>query len=318
MLRFLPPVTDPNVLVGASTNDDAAVYRLGPELAAVATVDYITPVVDDPFTFGAVAAANSLSDIYAMGATPQFALSLVNFPRDSLPFTVLEEIVRGAVTKAGEAGIAIIGGHSVDDREPKFGLAVYGVVHPDQVVRNDRARPGDRLVLTKALGTGIVLTALMSGVLSEREVQPAVTSMLTLNRAAAEAMQDVGVHAATDVSGFGLLGHLSEMVRGSNVGVLLDVEAVPFLPGALSLAERDVVPSGTRRNLDAVSPLVDWEGAIGRPLQLALADAQTSGGLLIAVDPRRAHSLADALASRSVPAWWIGEFTSGPARIRFH
>src|SRR5581483_4713909 len=209
---------DPRVLVGSEAHDDAAVYRLSDTLAAVATVDYITPVVDDGFTFGAIAAANSLSDVYAMGGTPLFALSLVNFPRDRLPFSVLEEIVRGGSAKAAEAGIAIIGGHSVDDPEPKFGLAVFGTIHPDRMVRNQGARPGDRLALTKALGTGILLTAFKSGEVASAALEPAVASMLRLNRAAAEAMEAVGVHAATDVSGFGLLGHLLEMLRGSGAG----------------------------------------------------------------------------------------------------
>ncbi len=174
MLRHLPGLADPNVLVGATTCDDAAVYRLRPDLAAVATVDYITPVVDDPYVFGAVAAANSLSDVYAMGAVPLFALSLVNFPRESLPFTVLERIVQGGAEKAAEAGVAIVGGHSIDDREPKFGLAVFGTAHPDRVVRNVGAKPGDRLLLTKPLGTGILLTAFKAGILSEANLAPAV------------------------------------------------------------------------------------------------------------------------------------------------
>ncbi len=316
MLRHLPLATDPNVLVGASTSDDAAVYRLAPDLAVVATIDYITPVVDDPFTFGAVAAANSLSDVYAMGATPLFALSVVNFPRDALPFEQLEEIVRGGAEKAAEAGIAIIGGHSVDDREPKFGLVVVGVVHPNRIVRNVGARPGDHLVLTKPLGTGVLLTAFKAGLIDAAALQPAVDSMLLLNHDASAAMQAVGVHAATDVTGFGLLGHLCEMLRGSEVGATLMSDAIPLLPGALDFARQEVVPGGTRRNLEAVGPAVEWHARVEPALRALLADAQTSGGLLIAVAAERVEALQQALAARGAPAWWVGRITEGPATIR--
>jgi selenide,water dikinase len=315
VLRHLSPIADPNVLVGAATSDDAAVYRLTPDLAAVATVDYITPVVDDPYTFGAVAAANSLSDVYAMGARPLFALSLVNFPRDTLPFSVLEEIVRGGAAKATEAGIAIVGGHSVDDPEPTFGLAVYGVVHPDRIVRNVGARPGDRLVLTKPLGSGILLTAFKWGLLGEPELAPLVASMLRLNRDAAEAMLEVGVHAATDVTGFGLLGHALEMARGSGVVAQIEFQAVPFFDGALAWAQRDSVPSGTRRNLEATASEVVWEGSFDVPRRLLLADAQTSGGLLMSVSGDREPALIAALAARGVVAATVGEVRAGPGRL---
>ena len=317
MLRTLSPALDPNLLVGADTSDDAAVYRLGPDLAAVATVDYITPIVDDPYVFGAVAAANSLSDVYAMGGTPLFALSLVNFPRDRLPFEVLEEIVRGGRDKAAEAGIAIVGGHSVDDAEPKFGLAVFGTVHPDRVIRNVGAQPGDQLFLTKPLGTGILLTAFKRGLLDEGEAQPAVESMLALNRAASEVMRAVGVHAATDVTGFGLLGHLAEMLRGSACGARIDLAAVPLLPGTLDFARREIVPSGSRRNLAALEDLVAWPPGLEPAWRLALADAQTSGGLLLAVEPVRAAKLAAELERRSALAAHVGEVTAGPAGITF-
>ena len=315
MLRSLAPVADPRVLVGSATQDDAAVYRLSDTLAAVATVDYITPVVDDGFTFGAIAAANSLSDVYAMGGTPRFALSLVNFPRDRLPFAVLEEIVRGGSAKAAEAGIAIIGGHSVDDPEPKFGLAVFGTIHPDRIVRNQGARPGDRLALTKALGTGILLTAFKSGEVASAALEPAVASMLRLNRAAAEAMEAVGVHAATDVSGFGLLGHLLEMLRGSGAGALLHRDAVAVLPGALDLAARGIVPGGTWRNLEGVADEVDWSAPVDAAWRFLLADAQTSGGLLMAVDPEDAGRLEAELLAREVEVAWIGEVREGAARV---
>jgi selenide, water dikinase len=309
VLRFLPAPVDDNLLVGASTSDDASVYRLSQELAVVATVDYITPVVDDPYTFGAIAAANSLSDVYAMGAAPLFALSLVNFPRDNLPFSVLEEIVRGGAEKAAEAGISIIGGHSVDDPGPKFGLAVFGTVHPDRVVRNVGARIGDRLALTKPLGSGILLTAFKNDLLKAADIQEVVQEMLKLNRAASEAMVEVGVSAATDVTGFGLLGHLSEMVAGSHVGARLDAEAIPVLDGVVALAEKDIAPSGSRRNLDAVAGTMEWFHDAPQAFRLALADAQTSGGLLIAVAPERADALSNALRTRKVPLWWIGEIS---------
>jgi selenide,water dikinase len=309
VLRFLPGSVDPNLLVGASTHDDAAVYRLSADLAAVATVDYITPVVDDPYTFGAIAAANSLSDVYAMGGTPLFALSLVNFPRDLLPFSVLEEIVRGGADKAAEAGIAIVGGHSVDDREPKFGLAVFGTVHPERVVRNVGARSGDRLALTKPLGSGILLTAFKNDLIQSAELTAVVAAMLTLNRAASEAMVEVGVSAATDVTGFGLLGHLFEMIIGSRVGARLDAQAIPLQHGVVALAERGMAPGGSRRNLEAVGNAVEWTRDMPEALRLAFADAQTSGGLLIAVDPGRADALSAAFGTRGVPLWWIGEIS---------
>ncbi|HEX9189231.1 MAG TPA: selenide, water dikinase SelD [Vicinamibacteria bacterium] len=318
VLRKLPKVTDPAVLVGTETSDDAAVYRLSPDLALVATVDFFTPIADDPFDFGAISAANSLSDVYAMGGRPLFALSVVGFPSRRLPLEVLERILEGAAEVAAEAGIPIVGGHTVDDTEPKFGLAVTGLVHPDRVVTNAGAREGDVLVLTKPLGTGILATAVKRGLADEAAARRMVAVMRRLNRAAAEAMVEVGVHACTDVTGFGLLGHLREMAAASGVDAEVEAGAVPVLEPARDLAAADVVPGGTIENLEHVSPIVDWAAGLSRVDRLLLADAQTSGGLLIAVAPERADALLGRLLGTGVE--WsrrVGRFPSpGAGRIR--
>jgi selenide,water dikinase len=312
VLRHLPPVLDAHALVGAALADDAAVYQINPELALVATVDYITPVVDDPYVWGGIAAANALSDVYAMGATPIFALNLVNFPRDTLPLETLERVIQGGAAKVAEAGVPILGGHSVDDPEPKFGLVALGTVHPDRVVRNVGARPGDALILTKPIGIGILTTAIKRGLASDDVIARAVEVMSTLNRAAGDAMRRAGpaVHAATDVTGFGLLGHLSEMLGEGTVGARLSVSDVPVLDETWSFAEDGVVPGGTRRNLAAVESFMDWSERVSPVQQLVLADAQTSGGLLMAVDPLAVDALiADLGATR------IGLFTANAGRI---
>jgi selenide, water dikinase len=292
------------------------VYRLSDDLALAVTVDYITPVVDDPFVWGGVAAANALSDVYAMGARPILALNLVNFPRDTLPFDVLERVLQGGAAKAAEAGIALVGGHSIDDPEPKYGLVAVGTVHPERVLRNVGARPGDVLVLTKPLGIGIATTAIKRDLAPPALVDAAVELMTTLNRAASEALlASDGVHAATDVTGFGLLGHLSEMLS-DGVGAAVQADAVPVLDGILDLAERDVVPGGTRRNRASVEPIVDWSERLPVARQLVLADAQTSGGLLVAVDPGSVDGLLADLRRRGVAAAAaIGRFGGAPGRI---
>jgi selenide,water dikinase len=314
VLRSLPVVSDPNALVGAETADDAAVYRLSADQALVATVDYITPVVDDPYVFGAIAAANALSDIYAMGARPLFALNIVGFPR-ALPLDLLARILEGGAAKAAEAGIAVLGGHSVDDPEPKYGLVALGLVHPERVVRNAGARPGDRLFLTKPLGMGIITTAIKRDAAPAATVEAALAIMATLNRAAAEAMLAVGPHAATDVTGFGLLGHLLEMLAASGVGAELWLDAVPVVAGTWDLVRAGIYPGGSQRNLDHVSPRVDF-GDLDQAERLLLADAQTSGGLLIAVAAEQAPRLAAELAARGVPAAAIGRVTDEPGRVR--
>jgi selenide, water dikinase len=304
------------VLVDAGTTDDAAVYRIGPDRALVATVDFFTPIVDDAYDFGRIAAANALSDIYAMGARPRFALNLIGFPRDLLGSGLLEEIVRGGGDIALEAGIAVIGGHSIDDHEPKFGMCVIGEADPSRITRNSGAGPGDVLVLTKPIGTGIIGTAIKSGTAPEDVVRDAVASMTALNRGAAEAMLRVGITAATDVTGFGLLGHLRNMLRASSVGAVVHPDAVPLLDGAAELAAAGSIAGGTRRNLDDVAGDVDFDPALTDLQRLILSDAQTSGGLLIAVPTARADLLLAELAAEGVTAAAvIGSIIDGPPRI---
>lgn len=305
--------------MGASTSDDAAVFQLTPELAVVTTVDFITPVVEDPYTWGRIAAANALSDVYAMGAEPIFALNTVNFPRDTLPLELLEQVLRGGSATALEAGISILGGHSVDDPEPKYGMVVVGIVHPGRVLRNVGARPGDALVLTKPLGIGIITTAIKRGLASAAAEAGAIQVMVTLNRAAGEAMvaAEQAIHAATDVTGFGLLGHLSEMLRAGGVGVELEAASVPVLEPAWDLARQDIVPGGTRRNLESLAGVLDWDPRLDGTCRLVLADAQTSGGLLIAVAPTELEPLLAGLQGRGVRwATPIGHFTTETGRIK--
>jgi selenide,water dikinase len=311
VLRHLPPVIDPRVLVDAEASDDAAVYRLTDEQALVATLDFITPVVDYPYHFGAIAAANALSDIYAMGARPIFALNVVNFPRDTLPLDVLGQILKGGADKAAEAGVPILGGHSVDDPEPKYGLVALGLVHPDQVVTNRGARPGDLLILTKPLGIGIITTALKRDAVSAATIEQAVASMVRLNRDAGEAMVRIGVHAATDVTGFGLLGHLAEITRASQVGARLGAAGVPLLPDVRALAEQGYLPGGSRRNLESLADYVSWSDTVDSTTRLILCDAQTSGGLLISVAAPRAEPLLEALRSSDLPASVVGSIVAG-------
>ncbi len=297
----MPAANDPNLLVGMHTSDDAAVYRLSADLALAQTVDYITPLVDDPSQFGQIAAANSISDIYAMGARPLLALNVVAFPAGTLPITVLEEILRGGAEKAQEADVRIIGGHSIDDPEPKYGLAVTGVVHPDRIVRNSTARPGDRLILTKPLGMGIISTAIKRDLAGTALIARAAEVMATLNKNAALAALEVGVDACTDITGFGLLGHLHEMTAGSGVGARISFGQVPVLDHVAALVSRGVVPGGTKRNLAYVQEFVVFDDAIDAVQRLVLADAQTSGGLLLAVAPARAAALLRALRDKGVP-----------------
>ncbi len=300
------------MLVDAGTADDAAVYRLDAGRALVATVDFFTPIVDDPYDFGRIAAANALSDVYAMGARPLFALNLVAFPRRLLGEGLLEEIVRGGGEAARLAGVPILGGHSIDDEEPKFGLAVIGEAVPDAIVRNSTARPGDRLVLTKPLGTGIVSTALKAGAAAASSVEAAVASMATLNRAAAEAMLRAGAHAATDVTGFGLVGHLREMLRASGVAGRLSAGAVPLLPDALELARAGHIPGGSRRNLEEAAD-VDWRPDVPEDVRALLTDAQTSGGLLVALPAEQAGDLVAALRAQGGTGVVIGAVLEGEA-----
>lgn len=282
VLAALPRVTDENVLVGFDTADDAGVYRLTPECALVQTVDFFTPIVDDPTTFGAIAAANALSDIYAMGARPLCALSIVAYPARGEP-EVLIEILRGGAGKMQEAGCVILGGHSVADEEIKFGYAVTGVVHPQRVRTNRGAMPGDTLVLTKPLGTGLIATAMKRGLADPAHVAAAVASMLELNRAASEALADLNVHALTDVTGFGLIGHAREMAVASDVTLAIEQASVPLLPGALEYARAGAIAGGLKNNREFASCDVQVEAEMTPELLDVLYDPQTSGGLLAAL-----------------------------------
>lgn len=281
-LAGLPRVHNPNVLVGFDTCDDAGVYRLTPECALVQTVDFFTPIVDDPYTFGAIAAANSLSDIYAMGGTPVTALSVLAWPANG-EMEDLRSILRGGAEKIAEAGCVLIGGHSVADDEVKFGYAVTGTVHPSGVWTNAGARPGDILILTKPLGTGVISTALKRGMATEEHMDSAITSMLTLNRGACEALAQFDAGGCTDVTGFGLLGHAREMARASKVTLAVSTDAVQFLPGALEYAAAGAQPGGLRNNREYAEPCVDVLRLLPPEREALLYDPQTSGGLLIAL-----------------------------------
>jgi selenide,water dikinase len=314
LLAALPPITDPNVLIGSASADDAAVYKLSDDLALVLTTDFFTPIVDRPYDFGAVAAANALSDVYAMGGKPLAALSLVGFPDAALPTEVLVEILRGASDTAGEAGIAIVGGHTIKSDEPIFGLAVVGTVAPGKVLSNDRARPGDALVLTKPLGLGIITTAAKNGEDRLGAIADAVRVMATLNRAASELLAAGGARALTDVTGFGLLGHLRNMVVASGVGARVELSRVPVLPAAWEYVRAGVAPGGTHANLRFLADWVSYDAEISNEERLVLCDAQTSGGLLASVPAERAEAIVDALrAAGARDAAAIGAIVAEPA-----
>ena len=299
--------------MGTSTADDAGVYRIAPDLALVLTVDVFTPIVDDPYWFGVIAAANALSDVYAMGGTPRLALNFAGFPRAKLPLEILGEILRGGGDKCTEAGVTVIGGHTIDDPEPKYGLAVTGFVHPDRIVTNATSRPGDRLVLTKPLGMGVITTGIKQGRTSEATIEEAIRVMAVLNRGAAEAMTSVGVSAATDITGFGLLGHLHEMTRAAGVRAHIRLREVPILEEAWTLARMGAIPGGTQRNRGSLEGAVSWEG-IEEEARVLLSDAQTSGGLLMAVPEERVDQLVRALRDRAVPAAAVVGEIVGPGR----
>jgi selenide,water dikinase len=312
VLRHVIPVEDANALVDASTGDDAAVYLLDDDRALVVTTDFFTPVVDDPYDFGQIAAANALSDLYAMGAKPLFALNLLAFPRKHLAGDSLGQIIRGGAEKCREAGIPILGGHSIDDAEPKFGLVAIGEVNPARMCTNDAAKAGWHLVLTKAIGTGIIATAIKSGKADSTTIQAATRSMATLNRSAGEAMVEVGIRAATDVTGFGLLGHLRQMLRSSGVSAKIDSQAVPCLPGASALAQSERFPGGTLRNLTDLKGDAFFPDGMPEAKRLLLADAQTSGGLLMAVPPELLPELLARLKDAAPVAGVIGMTEEGP------
>jgi selenide,water dikinase len=314
VLRHVPSVPDPRILVDAASRDDAAVFQVAPDRALVATVDFFTPIVDDAYDFGRIAATNAFSDVYAMGGAPLFALNLVGWPRERLPFDLLGDVLRGGSDVARAAGAFVLGGHSVDDPEPKYGMVVIGEVHPERFVTNAGARPGDALVLTKPIGTGILTTALKRDLLPAATLAGAVRVMTTLNAGAARAMLSVGAHAATDVTGFGLLGHLHNLLRASEVAAELVAADVPVLPGTREMLALGAVPGGTTRNLESLRDTVRFTDAISDADRTLLADAQTSGGLLIAVAAERAERLCEALARESTPvAALIGHVVAGAA-----
>ncbi|MBM7114689.1 selenide, water dikinase SelD [Archangium primigenium] len=314
VLRQLKPSKSAKALVGFNTHDDAAVYKVAPGLAMVSTVDFFPPLVDDPFQFGAIAAANALSDIYAMGARPLFALNLVSFPKDR-PLEELSRILAGGQSKADEAGIPILGGHSIQDEEPKYGLAVTGSVHPKKVLTNAGAKPGDVLLLTKPLGTGIATTAIKRGLASQELTERVVAQMATLNRRPGEvfASGKFKVNALTDVTGFGLLGHLLEMMTAAKTRGFLDLERIPILAEVPALAQQGVVPGGTKSNLEHVSKKVRFPKGLPEDIQWVLADAQTNGGLLASVPARDAAKAYRALERAQVDVAIIGEV--GPGRV---
>jgi selenide,water dikinase len=310
VLHQLPVPHDPNLILGGSGTDDAAVYKISDDIALVQTVDYFTPIVDDPYTFGAIAAANALSDVYAMGVKPVMALNIVGFPVNELSLDILVEILRGGADKAKEAGIPIAGGHSIEDKEPKYGLVVTGLAHPDRIMTNSGAKPGDVLILTKPIGTGIIATAVKAEVAAQESIDAAVKVMSTLNRAAAECMMKIGVNSCTDVTGFGLLGHLYEMISASGVGAEVSYGKVPLIPGTWELADDLIIPAGTSRNHEYLGDYVIWGGGVEYEEQMILCDAQTSGGLLISVPEEKGAALIESLeGSGALAAARIGKIT---------
>ncbi|MBS2967614.1 selenide, water dikinase SelD [Metabacillus sp. KIGAM252] len=311
VIRSLPPaMPNPDLLVGLDTSDDAGVYRLTDDLAIVQTLDFFTPIVDDPYSFGQVAAANAISDIYAMGGKPLTALNIVAFPIADLDKQILADILRGAGDKLKEAGATLVGGHSIEDKEPKFGLAVTGTVHPDKVRANTGAKPGDKLILTKPIGVGILTSSIKRDLLTEDEVARVTEVMATLNKTAAETMASYDVHACTDVTGFGLLGHTSEMAKGSKAGIRIAKEAVPILPRVRDLAEQGVIPGGTKNNFAHLQGDVTFPNGMDQIDQYILCDAVTSGGLLISVAGDEADALLKDLQDAGVEAGMIGEVTA--------
>ncbi|MFD2618699.1 selenide, water dikinase SelD [Terrilactibacillus laevilacticus] len=310
VLRDLPKAApNPNLLVGLDTSDDAGVYRLNDELAIVQTVDFFTPIVDDPYSFGQIAAANAISDIYAMGGTPLTALNIVAFPISTLDKDILKEILRGSADKLKEAGVTLVGGHSIDDKEPKFGLAVTGTIHPDKIRANTGAKPGDKLIFTKPIGVGIYSTSIKKDLLTEEEIARVTKVMSTLNKTASETMAPYDVHACTDVTGFGLLGHASEMAKGSQSGLTIYKDQVPSLPRLRELAEAGAVPGGTKNNFKHLQGDVTFPNTMDQIDQWILCDAVTSGGLLISVSEKEANDLLSDLQRAGVPAKLIGEVT---------
>lgn len=305
VLREIPTMNDPNVLVGLDTSDDACVYRVSDDVALIETVDFFPPMVDDPFVFGQIAAANALSDVYAMGGTPVLAMNILCFP-NCLGVEVAGQIIAGGADKAREAGVTVAGGHTLTDDEPKYGMCVTGMAHPDRILKNSSARPGDALVLTKELGTGLIMTALKGELVAGETVECAVESMRTLNRYAAECARGLAVHACTDVTGFGLAGHLCEMAEGSGLTATVSAGAFRLLPEALEMARMGVIPAGAYRNADHFGAGVVFDDDVENGMEDVLFDPQTSGGLLFALPPADAETLLARLQDAGVPAALVG------------
>ena len=305
--------TDENVIVGLDRSDDAGVYRVNDDLALIQTVDFFTPIVDDPYWFGQIAAANALSDVYAMGGTPKTAMNLVGFPLEKMDISILREIIQGGVDKIKEAGVVLLGGHSVDDPELKYGLSITGFIHPDRVLTKQNLKAGDKLILTKPLGTGIVNTAIKGGLASQETIERVTRLMARLNRKPAEIMSRYEVHACTDITGFGLLGHLAEMVTGSGQSIRLLGDAIPMIPEAREYGQMGFVPAGAYRNREFREGMVEFGRSVDRLTQDILFDPQTSGGLLISVSRDVSEALVRELKSDGVPeAVIIGEVMSTP------
>jgi selenide, water dikinase len=305
--------TDENVLVGLDRADDAGVYKVTDDIALIQTVDFFTPIVDDPYWFGQIAAANALSDVYAMGGVPKTAMNLVAFPLKDMDIAILRQIIQGGVDKMREAGVVLVGGHSVEDKELKYGLSVTGFIHPDRILTKKDLRVGDRFVLTKPLGTGIVNTAIKGGLASDDIIERVTRLMATLNRDAAEVMSQYPVHGCTDITGFGLLGHMAEMICGTPFGIRVYSKDIPILPEALEYASMGLVPAGAYKNREFRECMIDIDASVDRIIQDVLFDPQTSGGLLIGVDPGRAHDLVVELKDKGIDAAAvIGEVTDGP------
>ena len=312
-MEGLPLISDPNLIIGMERSEDAGVYKLRDDLAIIQTVDFFTPIVDDPYTFGQIATVNALSDVYAKGGRPLTALNIVCFPLKAMDISILREILTGGLDKMREAGVVLVGGHSVEDNELKYGLSVTGVIHPDRVIMNQGAKIGDKVILTKPLGTGIISTALKNGKASDTAVTKSVDSMATLNKKASELMLTVDVHACTDITGFGLLGHACEMIEGTDVGLVIHSDAVPYFPEAKEYAEMGFVPGGTARNRDFRLKMVDIDKNVSKVMVDILFDPQTSGGLLMSIPASDAEPLVKRMRREGiVDAAIIGEVGTEP------
>ena len=311
VLGQLPEIKDKNVLIDSKNSDDAGVYKITDDIAVVLTTDFFTPIVDDPYWFGAIAAANALSDVYAMGGKAVAALNIAMLPNEAKFFPSLKKIMQGGIDKMKEAGVSIIGGHTIKDKEPKFGYAVLGLIHPDKILDNSKAKPGDALILTKKIGTGIVSTGIKAGMCSNAVIEELTSSMTMLNKRAGEIMLEIGISTATDITGFGLIGHLSEVLNASKRQARLYSSRVPYFDEAVRLADMDIAPGGSLGNLKIYNPLIEWSKGVTDSEQVMMNDAQTSGGLLIFVPQEIKDKLVKALQKENILAAHIGDVLAG-------